>query len=104
MTGSWKIWRAPLMITGPGAPALAANDAPFTEKWAPGECGADDKVGAVNQATAAIVLKAAKLVKQGKVYHRDAPAFGSRGWRMIIPNLPTDAPSARRNWSTLTSF
>jgi kynurenine formamidase len=78
--------------------AIAANDQPLTEKWAPSEWGADDKVGASNRTTPALVLKAAKLVKQGKVatlgkvYQQDAPAFGSRGWRMTIPGLPTGGP------------
>ena len=45
-----------------------------------------------------MILKAVKLVKQGKaatlgkVYQQDAPAFGSRGWRMTIPGLPTGGP------------
>ncbi len=81
-----------------GLPAHAANDAPLTEKWAPSEWGADDKAGAVNRTTPEIVLKAVGLVKQGKVatlgkvYAGDAPAFGSRGWRMTIPGLPTGGP------------
>jgi hypothetical protein len=71
--------------------ALAVNDAPLTENWAPSEWGPDDKAGSVNRTTAAMMLKAVKLVKQGKVatlgkvYQQDAPAFGSRGWRMTIP-------------------
>ena len=80
------------------AQAQEVNDQPLTEKWAPSEFGADDKVGAPNRTTAAMVLKAAGLVKQGKVatlgkvYQQDAPAFGSRGWRMTIPGLPTGGP------------
>lgn len=80
------------------APALAVNDAPLTEGWAPSEWGADDKVGSVNRTTPAMVLEAVKLVKRGKVatlgkvYQQDAPAFGSRGWRMTIPGLPTGGP------------
>jgi kynurenine formamidase len=78
--------------------AMAVNDEPLTENWAPSEWGADDKVGAPNRTTPAMVLKAVKLVKQGKVatlgkvYQQDAPAFGSRGWRMTIPGLPTGGP------------
>ena len=74
------------------------NDKPYSEKWAPSEWGKDDMAGSVNRTTAAMVLKAAKLVKQGKVhtmgkvYQQDAPAFGSRGWRMTIPGLPTGGP------------
>jgi kynurenine formamidase len=78
--------------------ALAANDEPFTDNWAPSEFGADDMAGSVNRTTPDMVLRAAKLVKQGKVatlgkiYAGDAPAFGSRGWRMVIPGLPTGGP------------
>ncbi len=78
--------------------AMEVNDEPLTENWAPSEWGADDKVGAANRTTAAMVLKAVKLVKKGKVatlgkiYQQDAPAFGSRGWRMTIPGLPTGGP------------
>jgi kynurenine formamidase len=78
--------------------AIAVNDAPLTENWAPSEWGADDKAGSVNRTTPEMVLKATKLVKRGKVatlgkvYQQDAPAFGSRGWRMIIPGLPTGGP------------
>ncbi len=56
-----------LMGTTLSGPAFAVNDAPLTEGWAPSEWGPDDKAGAVNRTTAAMVLKAAKLVKQGKV-------------------------------------
>jgi kynurenine formamidase len=83
-----------------GAQALAqdVNDDPLTQGWAPTEWGADDLVGSVNRTTPEMVLKAVALVKQGKVatlgkiYQQDAPAFGSRGWRMTIPGLPTGGP------------
>ena len=93
---------AMLVAAGLSGPALAVNDAPLTEKWAPSEWGAEDKAGAVNRTTAAMVLKAAKLVKQGKVatlgkvYQQDAPAFGTRGWRMTIPGLPTGGPFGKQ--------
>lgn len=95
----------PLFVTGSLAltsVALAAdpkvNDEPMTQKWAPTEWGADDKVGAPNRTTSEMVLKAVGLVKRGKVatlgkvYAGDAPAFGSRGWRLTIPGLPTGGP------------
>lgn len=78
--------------------ALAVNDEPLTGNWAPSEWGADDKGGTVNWTTPEMVLKAVKLVKQGKVatlgkvYQQDAPAFDDRGWRMTIPGLPTGGP------------
>ncbi|MCH8925936.1 MAG: cyclase family protein, partial [Proteobacteria bacterium] len=39
-------------------PAFAVNDEPLTDNWAPSEWGPDDKAGAVNRTTAAMVLKA----------------------------------------------
>lgn len=88
-----------LCLTASGA-ALAqnVNDAPLTENWAPSEWGADDMAGSVNRTTPEMVLGAVGLVKQGKVatlgkiYAGDAPAFGSRGWRMTVPGLPTGGP------------
>ncbi len=87
-----------LCTAGTMAVAQDVNDEPLTQNWAPSEWGADDKAGAVNRTTPELVLKAVKLVKQGKVatlgkiYAGDAPAFGSRGWRMTIPGLPTGGP------------
>jgi len=81
-----------------GTAALAANDEPLRDKWAPSEWGPDDKAGSANRRSPASVLKAMKLVKKGKVatlgkvYQQDAPGFGSRGWRMTIPGLPTGGP------------
>ncbi len=78
--------------------AQEVNDDPLTENWAPGPWGPDDMAGAVNRTTPAMVLKAVGLVKQGKtatlgkIYAGDAPAFGTRGWRMTIPGLPTGGP------------
>jgi kynurenine formamidase len=80
------------------APAQDVNDDPLNQGWAPSEWGADDRAGSVNRTTPAMVLGAMALVKQGKVatlgkvYAGDAPAFGSRGWRMTIPGLPTGGP------------
>jgi kynurenine formamidase len=80
------------------AAAQNVNDAPLNEKWSPTEWGADDKAGAVNRTTPQIVLKAVGLVKQGKVatlgkiYAADAPAFGTRSWKLMIPGLPTGGP------------
>ncbi|VUX55768.1 conserved exported protein of unknown function [uncultured Woeseiaceae bacterium] len=74
------------------------NDDPLTENWAPSEWGPDDKAGAVNRTTPAMVLKAIGLVKQGKVatlgkiYAADAPVFGQRGYRLTIPGFPTGGP------------
>ena len=80
------------------AAAQDVNDAPLNEKWAPAEWGADDKVGSPNRTTPQLVLKAVGLVKQGKVatlgkiYAADAPTFGTRSWKLVIPGMPTGGP------------
>ncbi len=90
------------MLVAYGSSAVAVNDEPLTDKWAPSEWGPDDKAGAANRRTTASVLKAIKLVKKGKVatlgkvYAHDAPAFGTRGWRMTIPGLPTGGPFGKQ--------
>jgi kynurenine formamidase len=87
-----------LLGAAASGPALAVNDAPLTEQWAPSEWGADDLAGSVNRTTPEMVLKAVDLVKRGrvatlgKIYQQDAPAFFSRGWRLTIPGLPTGGP------------
>jgi kynurenine formamidase len=79
-------------------PGQPVSDKPFSERWAPTEWGPNDKAGAVNRTTPAIVLKAVRLVKQGKtatlgkLYHSSVPAFGPRGWNMTIPGTPTGGP------------
>jgi kynurenine formamidase len=90
------------MLGGHAGLALAVNDEPLKDKWAPSEWGPDDKAGAANRRTAKSVLAAVKLVKQGKVatlgkvYQQDAPGFGTRGWRMVIPGLPTGGPFGKQ--------
>jgi len=88
-----------VLLLGAQSPSvLAVNDEPIKDKWAPSEWGAKDMAGSANRRTTQSVLAAAKLVKKGKVatlgkvYQQDAPAFGSRGWRMTIPGLPTGGP------------
>ncbi len=91
-----------LCLSGLAAPARAVNDEPIQQKWAPSEWGPDDKAGAVNRTTPAHVLRAVKLVKRGKVatlgkpYAADGPTFGVRGWKLIIPGLPTGGPFGKQ--------
>ncbi len=86
-----------MLAAGP-VDAEVFNDKPLTEKWWPSEFGADDKAGAINRITPEIVLKAIKLVKQGKTatlgkyYDRDIPTFGARIWNMVIPGTPSGGP------------
>jgi len=89
---------ASLALTGGAALAQDANNKPFEESWAPSQFGADDRTGMMNLITPETVLKAAKLIKTGKtatlgkVYQSDAPFFGSRGFKLTIPGLPTGGP------------
>ncbi len=100
MTNVQSVTAACALLAGAmlSGPSFAVNDEPLNDAWAPSEWGPVDKAGAVNRTTAAMVLKAVTLVKQGKVatlgkvYQQDAPAFGSRGWRMTILGLPTGGP------------
>ena len=75
------------------------SDKPLTEKWAPSKWGADDKAGSANHTKntanvkrAMAVIKQFKVITIGKYYHRDAPAFGARGWQLTIPGTPTGGP------------
>jgi len=83
-----------ITLASAASQAQDVNDAPFNEKWSPTEWGADDKVGAPNRTTPELVLKAVGLVKQGKIatlgkiYAADAPAFGTRSWKLFIPGMP----------------
>lgn len=75
------------------------NDDPINEHWWPSKWGADDKAGSANHTkNPANIKRALSTVKQfksitvGKYYHREAPAFGPRGWQMVIPGTPTGGP------------
>jgi len=69
---------------------------PIDEKWAPSKWGATDRAGSANHtknsaniARALATIKQNKSITIGKYYHREAPAFGARGWNMSIPGTPT---------------
>lgn len=75
------------------------DDKPLNEQWAPSKWGADDLAGSSNHTrNTANVKRALAAVKQfktltvGKYYHREAPAFGPRGWQLTIPGTPTGGP------------
>src|SRR5262249_61116594 len=83
---------------GKGRGSAPVSDKPFIENWAPTEWGPNDKAGAINRITPQVVMKAMRLVKQGKTatlgkyYASDIPAFGARSWVMSIPGTPTGGP------------
>jgi kynurenine formamidase len=75
------------------------SEKPFDEKWAPSKWGATDRAGSANHTNnSAMIARALATIKQnkaitiGKYYHREAPAFGARGWQMSIPGTPTGGP------------
>jgi hypothetical protein len=101
------IGRAALTVIFVGFTAVAAaqtlqgpvSDKPVDEKWAPSKWGAQDRAGSANHTSnSANIARALSTIKQnkaitiGKFYHREAPAFGPRGWQMSIPGTPTGGP------------
>ena len=82
------------------AAAVAAMPALADEACQPSRWGADDEIGNANLITAASVLKAAHLIKTGKVYSlgitigADTPAFPPRGLSITVVQ-PNQQESAR---------
>jgi kynurenine formamidase len=75
------------------------SDKPLQENWAPSKWGAEDRAGSSNHTKnpanvkkALATIKQFKVITVGKYYHREAPAFGPRGWQMTIPGTPTGGP------------
>lgn len=60
------------------------------QDWVPSPYGADDRIGAANQLNPQLVLQAAKLIQEGKVYSlgietaEDSPAYGARSYDINI--------------------
>src|SRR5262252_6587600 len=90
-----------LLALSAGAQTLKGpvSDKPLDEKWAPSKWGATDRAGSANHtnnsaniARALATIKQNKAITIGKYYHREAPAFGARGWQMSIPGTPTGGP------------
>jgi len=61
--------------------------------------GKEDRAGSANHTKnpaqikrALATIKQNKAITIGKYYHREAPAFGPRGWHMWIPGTPTGGP------------
>ena len=90
---------AALSIWAGGTMAADVNDKPFEEGWWPSKWGADDSAGSSNHTRnpanvkrALSVVKQFKVVTLGRVYHREMPNFGVRGWNLSIPGTPTGGP------------
>jgi len=67
--------------------------------WETPQWGKEDRAGSANHTKnpanikrALATIKQFKAITIGKYYHREAPAFGARGWQMSIPGTPTGGP------------
>ncbi len=87
-----------LLAAGAQAQKPTFNDKLPTENSFPSELGPDDEAGAIARIMPAVVMKAMKLVKQGrtaargKLYASDIPAFGTRAFLLSIQGTPTGGP------------
>jgi len=69
------------------------------QSWFPSKYGADDTLGALNNLSAAGVLEAASLVRQGKVYSLaidtgpDTPALAGRTYQVLTHRIVVDGQS-----------
>ncbi|MFZ5718438.1 MAG: cyclase family protein [Pseudomonadota bacterium] len=89
----WGTWAAGL------AAIWLAGSAGAEEAWHPSRYGEKDTLGALNNLSAEGVLKAARLVKSGKVYALgvptgpETPAFGDRVYKIEITPKPGEFPA-----------
>src|SRR5260370_16320740 len=81
-------------------PARAQSwNPPPPEKRCPSQWGADDERGAANLQTPQAVLKATRMIREGKVYELgkvlepSIPRSGARSYSLNLP--PTSAPHTR---------
>jgi kynurenine formamidase len=88
-----------MLVLGTSAMAQVVPGPQENSDWPTNQWGPEDRAGSANHTkNSANIKKALALVKQnkaitiGKYYHREAPAFGPRGWQMSIPGTPTGGP------------
>ncbi|MGH9201736.1 MAG: cyclase family protein [Vicinamibacterales bacterium] len=82
-----------LVVVGAAAAIVLAGSVAWgqSDRWYPSRWGADDQRGAANRITAAKVLEAKELIKQGtvyqlgRVYEPGMPMFGTRHYSLRIP-------------------
>jgi len=85
-----------------GSATAQMMPAPYDDSalsWGYSKWGKGDKAGSANHTKnpanikrALATIKQNKAITIGKYYHREAPAFGPRGWQMVIPGTPTGGP------------
>lgn len=79
--------------------AQTGDKGPLADKFWPSEFGSDDERGAANRLTPQKTVRAAQLVKQGRVfqlgrlYEQGMPVPGKRHFSLTIPGLPTNRAS-----------
>lgn len=78
--------------------ARQGDKTPIGPRWWPSEWGAGDERGAINRQTAASVVAASRLIRDGRifslgrVYEQGMPLFGKRHFSLTIPGSPTGGP------------
>ncbi|MFZ5739731.1 MAG: cyclase family protein [Pseudomonadota bacterium] len=78
------------MLLGCAVAAVTAASPAFAQDWTKSKWGPDDEIGAANYLTPELALKAAQLVKNGKVYalgipvDTKTPAYPPRGFKITV--------------------
>jgi kynurenine formamidase len=87
------------LATGAFAQVVPGPQDDSALSWPASQWGKDDRAGSANHTKnpdnikrALAQIKQFKSVTIGKFYHKEAPAFGPRGWNMTIPGTPTGGP------------
>ena len=87
------------LATGAFAQVVPGPQDDSALSWPDSQWGKDDRAGSANHTRnpanikrALAEIKQFKSVTIGKFYHKEAPAFGPRGWNMSIPGTPTGGP------------
>jgi kynurenine formamidase len=79
----------------------APEETPIGPRWWPSEWGPNDERGAVNRLSEKTVLRAAGLIRDGKVYslgrlyEYGMPSPGKRHFSLTIPGSPTGGPDGK---------
>jgi kynurenine formamidase len=78
------------MLLGCAVAVVTAASPAFAQDWTKSKWGPDDEIGAANYLTPELALKAAQLVKNGKVYalgipvDTKTPAYPPRGFKITV--------------------
>ena len=88
-----------------GVSGISAAPASTAETWWPSRYGPEDQAGALNEMTPSGVVRAAGLVRTGRVYDlahvldEHVPAFPGRTFRQFLTHAPTRRVGSNEvNW------